>query len=106
MISISIPIGNYNVTSLVSTLNSSLASYNFSVIYLPITNKLTFTNTNTFTFDASSSILPIIGFYNLIGNLVATTNSPYSLTSNAVVNLQTQQCVNICSNFCTSCKFY
>jgi len=102
MTSVSIPIGNYTVTTLVSTLNTQLTSYNFTVTYQVITNKLLFTNTNTFIFDGSSSILPILGFYNSIGSLVSTSNSPYSLTSNAVVNLQTQQCVNICTNFCTS----
>ena len=46
-----------------------------------------------------------IGFYNLIGNLVDTTNSPYGLTSNAVVNLQTQQCVIYVLTFVIKCKF-
>ena len=101
MRSITIPIGNYTVTTLVSTLNSSLASYNFTVTYLPITNKLSFTNPNNFTFDGSSTILSILGFYTT-GSLVPVNSSPYNLTSNAVVNLQTQQCINICTNFGTS----
>ena len=101
MISTSVPIGNYTVTTLVSTLNSLLASYNFTVTYLPITNKISFTNPNSFTFDGSSAIFPIIGFYST-GSLVPINNSPYNLTSNAVVNLQTQQCINICTNFGTS----
>ena len=99
--SVSIPIGNYTVTTFISALNSSLASYNFTVTYQGITNKLLFSNPYIFCFDVSSTILFILGFDSL-GAIAPITTNPYTLLSNAVLNLQTQQCINICTNFGTS----
>jgi hypothetical protein len=105
MISVSVPVGNYNVNTLLTALNTALSSYNFTITYSSLTNKFTFTNTSTFSFYSSSSIFAILGFYSSTSNSLLVSSlisGSYTLTSNAVVNLQTQQCVNICTNFCTN----
>ena len=53
--------GNYNVRTLINYLATILPS-TFIISYSAITNKLTFTNTSTFTINASTSTInKIIG---------------------------------------------
>ena len=103
MISVNIPVGNYNIVNLTSTMNTLLVPYGFTVTYISITNKLSFNNVNGFSFNGSSTILSILGFYSLNnGSFIPTFDTTYTLISNSVVNLQTQQCINICTNFGTN----
>ena len=83
-VSISIPIGSYNITTLKNTLNSLLSSHGIVVTYVTETNRYTFTaGSGTFTFDSASTCLRLLGF---------TVNESHTSTglvlkSNSVIDL-------------------
>ena len=93
--SLYVPYGNYTAYTLTQYINSQLNN-NLTISYSSITNKVTFSHaTNDFKLLGSSTILGVLGFkestlYNSIS---------YSLTSTYVVNLLTNNCLCIMSNF-------
>jgi hypothetical protein len=99
---ITIPIGNYTALNMLSTLNTLLSPFNFTVTYSSITNQMTFTHsTQDFTFiydpnNLQSTCFNILGF---------SLNYQYStskiLTSNTMLNLSPTRCLCISSNFRT-----
>lgn len=93
---LSIPIGNYNVNSLLSVLKSNLVA--FTITYNNITNKFTFTHpTNNFMFMSSSTCLQILGF----NNNETISSVIFSLTSVNCVNVYTIRTVQVNSNLIT-----
>jgi hypothetical protein len=93
---LSIPIGNYNVNSLLSFLKSNLVA--FTITYNNITNKFTFTHpTNNFMFMSSSTCLQILGF----NNNETISSVIFSLTSVNCVNVYTIRTVQVNSNLIT-----
>jgi len=93
---LSIPIGNYNVNSLLSFLKSNLVA--FTITYNNITNKFTFTHpTNNFMFMSSSTCLQILGF----NNNETISSFIFSLTSVNCVNVYTIRTVQVNSNLIT-----
>ena len=90
---LSIPIGNYNVNSLLSVLKSNLVA--FTITYDNIKNKFTFTHpTNNFMFMSSSTCLQILGF----NNNETISSVIFSLTSVNCVNVYTIRTVQVNSN--------
>ena len=84
--------GNYNALNLVSFLNSNLQS-GFSCSYNNITNKITFTHTNSeFTIHSNSTCL------NILGITKTFTSSSKILTGDTCVNLQTVQTIYMLTN--------
>jgi hypothetical protein len=93
---LSIPIGNYNVNSLLSVLKSNLVA--FTITYDNIKNKFTFTHpTNNFMFMSSSTCLQILGF----NNNETISSVIFSLTSVNCVNVYTIRTVQVNSNLIT-----
>ena len=93
---LSIPIGNYNVNSLLSVLKSNLVA--FIITYDNIKNKFTFTHpTNNFMFMSSSTCLQILGF----NNNETISSFIFSLTSVNCVNVYTIRTVQVNSNLIT-----
>ena len=93
---LSIPIGNYNVNSLLSVLKSNLVA--FTITYDNIKNKFTFTHpTNNFMFMSSSTCLQILGF----NNNETISSFIFSLTSVNCVNVYTIRTVQVNSNLIT-----
>lgn len=93
---LSIPIGNYNVNSLLSFLKSNLVA--FTITYDNIKNKFTFTHpTNNFMFMSSSTCLQILGF----NNNETISSFIFSLTSVNCVNVYTIRTVQVNSNLIT-----
>ena len=93
---LSIPIGNYNVNSLLSVLKSNLVA--FTITYDNIKNKFTLTHpTNNFMFMSSSTCLQILGF----NNNETISSFIFSLTSVNCVNVYTIRTVQVNSNLIT-----
>jgi hypothetical protein len=100
--SITIPVGNYTSSTLLTTLIGLLSSNNFTITYSGITNTYTFTNSNNdfyFIYDPisiQSTCFNILGF---------SLNYQYSvnkiLTSNTMINLAPTRCFCISSTFRT-----
>lgn len=91
-----IPLGNYNATTLITALNILLPTY--TITYSSITNRYTFSNTTSFTINASSSSKSIIGLGNT--NETAILNlGVYSLTLPYSVNFIPIPRINFKSNF-------
>jgi hypothetical protein len=92
----SIPYGNYNVNTFITTLLSVIPS-GFNISYSSITNRLTFSYSTNFTINASSSLCTI---NNIIGlgkiNLTSVLNS---LTLPFVVNFLPLARINFRSTF-------
>ena len=91
--SINLAHGNPNVTELISDILSKLPSA-FGLTYSATTNKLTFTNSSTFSI--SGSCLPLLGFSS---GTHGTTSG--SLTGNQVVDLSGPRVILIESDFMT-----
>ena len=77
-----IPVGNYNANSLITTLNLLINDSNFTITISKITGKITFTYNNNFTVytNIDNSICNILGFE--LNNVYNSTNSltcPYPL---------------------------
>ena len=90
--SLNITAGNYNALSLVSFLNSNL-QIGFSCSYNTITNKITFTHTNSeFTINTNSTCLAILGITKTF------TSSSKTLTGDTCMNLQTVQTIYMLTN--------
>ena len=96
-----IPIGNYNSIQLASHLTQQLTIYGFSIQYQQITNKFLFTNsTYNFRFlSTPSTCNNMIGLH--LTNDLLNTSILQSLTSFNQINLATQSCLCITSNFNT-----
>ncbi len=79
--SITIPVGNYNVYSLISTMTSLFITngHNIGMTFSKINGKITYTSTSNFTFNTTgSTILKILGFLpsvntSSIGNTLVST---------------------------------
>jgi hypothetical protein len=57
-----IPVGNYNLTSLVSKINELISPNNYTLTYSSLTNKLTMTHTtDSFYIDKNSSCWELLG---------------------------------------------
>ena len=97
LITLTIPIGNYNVNSLLSALKTNISSA-FTITYDNIKNKFTFTHTtNDFMFMSSSTCLQILGFNNNITML----STSLSLTSVNCVNVYNIRSIQVNSNLIT-----
>lgn len=78
-----IPEGNYNALTLLTALQTLLTASGFTISYNATVNKYTFVKGSSFTFQATSTCLKLLGFteataHSSVGNI---------LTSNFVVNL-------------------
>ena len=71
--SFSIPIGNYNVNTLLIEINLLLVDFDIILTYVLKTNHIIFTSSSTFTFLASSTIDEILGFNNNVSYISAQT---------------------------------
>ena len=92
---IPIPEGNYNINTLVTELKSSLP--NFVITYSSLTNKITFQYSSNFSFYASSTILPILGF----NENTQYNSSGFTLRSVHCCNLLNVKCINVVTNLTT-----
>ena len=94
---LTIPIGNYNVHSLLSVLKSNMSPL-FIITYDNVKNKFTFSHpTFDFMFMSSSTCLQILGF----NNNVTISSSLLSLTSVNCVNVYSIRTVQVNSNLIT-----
>ena len=94
---LTIPIGNYNVNSLLSVLKTNISSA-FTITYDNIKNKFTFTHTtNDFMFMSSSTCLQILGF----NNNITILSTSLSLTSINCVNVYSIRSIQVNSNLIT-----
>ena len=94
---LTIPIGNYNVNSLLSVLKTNISSA-FTITYDNIKNKFTFTHTtNDFMFMSSSTCLQILGF----NNNITILSTSLSLTSVNCVNVYNIRSIQVNSNLIT-----
>ena len=92
----SIPVGNYNALNLITALNLLIPT--FTITYSSITNRYTFTNTTTFTIDASSTSRNIIGLGS--SNEVSILNlGVYTLVLPYSVNFVPLPRISLKSNF-------
>ena len=98
MQTISLPLGNYTVTSLVQWFNTNMSG--FSITYDKTTNKLAFQNNSylNFRFYATSTIYSVIGFNQ---GLSYHSNGGY-LSAINVCNLNSIQYVNVVTNNITT----
>ena len=97
LITLTIPIGNYNVNSLLSALKTNISSA-FTITYDNIKNKFTFTHTtNDFMFMSSSTCLQILGF----NNNITILSTSLSLTSVNCVNVYNIRSIQVNSNLIT-----
>ena len=97
LITLTIPIGNYNVNSLLSALKTNISSA-FTITYDNIKNKFTFTHTtNDFMFMSSSTCLQILGF----NNNITILSTSLSLTSINCVNVYSIRSIQVNSNLIT-----
>jgi hypothetical protein len=95
-VSYQIPVGNYNANNLITALLLLIPTY--TITYNSITNRYTFTNTSSFTINASSSCRSIIGLGNT--NETAILNlGVYSLTLPYSVNFVPLPRISFKSNF-------
>jgi hypothetical protein len=70
-----IPVGNYNANTLISTLLGLLPS-GFNIMFNTITNKFTFSYSQTFSINSTSTIFQVLGF---------KSNTTYLSTSNSII---------------------
>jgi len=97
LITLTIPIGNYNVNSLLSILKSNI-SPTFTISYDSVKNKFTFTHPiNNFMFMSSSTCLQILGF----NNNITILSTSLTLTSVNCVNVYSIRTVQVNSNLIT-----
>jgi hypothetical protein len=89
--------GNYNSKQLANYLTSNMP--NFNVVYNPINNTFTFTNSlYNFIINTESTCLTLLGFPGL---LLYQTSILKSLTSYQSIDLQPNKCICILSNINT-----
>lgn len=93
-----VPIGNYSVYQLKSTLNTLLSSAGITSTYNNITNKYTFTSTSDFTINSTSTILEQIGF----SSGVSHTSTSNTLTSDNMIDLSGVSTIHFCTNLNTN----
>ena len=100
LFTLTIPIGNYNVNSLLSVLKSNI-SPQFIITYDNVKNKFTFTHaTNDFMFMSSSTCLQILGFNNN-ETIASNPSASLSLTSVNCVNVYSIRTIQVNSNLIT-----
>jgi hypothetical protein len=100
LFTLTIPIGNYNVNSLLSVLKSNI-SPQFIITYDNVKNKFTFTHaTNDFMFMSSSTCLQILGFNNN-ETIASNPSASLSLTSVNCVNVYSIKTIQVNSNLIT-----
>ena len=93
---ITITIGNYDVDTLLTKLNSLLTG--FTVTYSESLNKYTFTHATTnFTFNESSTCFDLLGF-----TKIDQISSSLTISSNRCVDLLPIKAFTICSNLRTN----
>ena len=95
-ISYTIPVGNYNATTLITALIVLLPT--FTITYSSITNRYTFNKTSTFTINSTSSCKNVIGLGNVDETAILNA-SVYSLTLPYSVNFVPIPRINFKSNF-------
>jgi len=95
-VSYTIPVGNYNATTLITVFNTLLPSY--SITYNSITNRYTFNNASVFTLSSLSSCKSIIGLGDSDQSAILN-GSVYSLTLPYSVNFIPIPRINFKSNF-------
>ncbi len=93
--SIFIPTGNYNIASLLTTLQTLLTT--FTISYDKIKNKLTFRNSIDFTFLMVSTCFELIGL-----SMINQSSSSLTLTSDFVCNISSVRHLCIATNFTTN----
>lgn len=96
----SIPVGNYNSSSLLIALSTALNDSNFIITISKLTGKLTFQHNKSFIIfnNFTNSIGTVLGFNeNTINNSIGTSN-PYTLTPPNLLNLLGIKKINILSN--------
>ena len=100
LFTLTIPIGNYNVNSLLSVLKSNI-SPQFIITYDNVKNKFTFTHaTNDFMFMSSSTCLQILGFNNN-ETIASNPSASLSLTSVNCANVYSIRTIQVNSNLIT-----
>lgn len=95
-VSYTIPVGNYNANTLITTLNILLPTY--TITYSGTTNRYTFNNSSTFTINTSSTCRSVIGLGNTDQTAILN-GSVYSLTLPYSVNFVPLPRLNFKSNF-------
>ena len=95
-VSYQIPVGNYNAINLITALNLLIPSY--TITYNSITNRYTFSNSTTFTINASSTCRGIIGL-GKTNQTAILSGSVYILTLPFSVNFVPLPRLNFKSNF-------
>ena len=81
-----IPDGNYNATTLISTINGLITSTPISITINKLTGVLTFTSVSNFVFVyIDKSIMPVLGFTK--ANAPSILNTIYTLTAPYPLNL-------------------
>jgi hypothetical protein len=93
---VTLTVGNYNVYTLRTLLNTALTG--FTTTYSTITNKYTFTHATTnFTFHDTSTCFDLLGF-----TYIDQLSASLILTSNRCVDLAPLKAFSICSNLKTN----
>lgn len=90
-ITVSIPVGNYNATNLITAIKTAVNITGFNVVISQINGKLTFTYTDSFNIDntVQYSIGSTLGFSSGITSSVANTLvAPYPLNLLGIKTLQ------------------
>lgn len=97
IITVIIPVGNYNINTLKTYLQSVMTGFTLS--YDSTSNRYTFYNTNTnFTILSSSTCLAMLGFK----NSVSLSSNNRTLISTICCDLTTTKCIYVCSTFPSS----
>ena len=102
---ITIPVGNYNANTLITTITTLLSHPNFNIIIDKINGKLTFSHNQSFTIftDNENSIGGILGFD--LGTSYPVLSSPYSLNGLYPLNLLGIKRLNISSTKLNTSNF-
>jgi len=90
-----IPKGNYTITQFITQLQTIMIGYTIS--YNKITSKITISYSTDFIILNTSTCLDFIGFGDVDISLLSSINN--SITSVNCINLQSQQCICVATNF-------
>lgn len=97
-----IPVGNYNVNSLMSQINQDLALYNITLTYNKLTNKYSFSSNLPTTFLNTSTCFQFLGFEPNNKNIdFSLINATYKVNSEIPINLIFYSYLYIYSNLQT-----
>lgn len=98
-ITYSIPVGNYNASNMITTIQALLPA-GFSITYSSITNKYTWTNTSAYTINASSPYSLVNSVLGLGSeDVVSSVSYPYTAIFPFVVNFIPTPRINFRSNY-------